>query len=567
MCGSSVVRAVGLMAVAGALGAGCGAMATGEIESKPTDGALTRKLTWRQDSGVEILQCHVFKLENATPIEINRIRFQFQTGSHHVHIYRSTEPEADGVEDCWKGINWPRWQLVAGAQTEALDWKLPDGLTVQFAAHQQLLVQVHWLNTTPAPIDGNVDLSFHTTPTSAGHVGVMFGVNKQVSMRPGDRKTLKQWCPLPAGSQVIAMMGHFHGLGRKYSVTMRGRKEATGPVVYQGEDENTLLFKSFDRPLALPSGAGLDFSCEYFNHRPFPISWGAETEHQEHCNLSTYYYPAVDDAAFCIKEADDVGGLESAVAQAQQLRPGASTTVTVRASAPVESDTDIALESADTTALEVPAFVRIPAGGREATATVRALRPVARVSVAASLGTTRVTAELSVGGLVLSELLSEPTPGQKGGRWIEISNASPVPIDLSRYRIGGGVGSFDEVAVRLSGMLPPHGCLLVAEGSMDNPGGTTMAAALPLPSTDRGSVGIGLFDAPSGAAAGAGALAPALLDSVFYKRDGAPEQVDTLGVVTPMVAAGGRGTSLGRDADGTWRAQLVPTPGICEARP
>src|SRR5262245_40250889 len=36
---------------------------------------MTRTLTWTQAPGTEIVQCHTFKLPNATPVEIERIKF------------------------------------------------------------------------------------------------------------------------------------------------------------------------------------------------------------------------------------------------------------------------------------------------------------------------------------------------------------------------------------------------------------------------------------------------------------------------------------------------------------
>ncbi len=39
------------------------------------------------------------------------------------------------------------------------------------------------------------------------------------------------------------------------------------------------------------------------------------------------------------------------------------------------------------------------------------------------------------------------------------------------------------------------------------------------------------------------------------------------GQLAAAVRAAGQGWSLARGADGQWRANLVPTPGICETTP
>jgi hypothetical protein len=549
---------------AGLLTLSCAGQIADADNANVASNIITRQLTWHQDSGSEILQCHAFKLDNLTPIEVSRIQFQFGDGSHHVHIYRSTEPEADGVSDCWSGIAWPRWQLLVGAQTKPLDWTLPDGLTMPLAPHQQLLVQVHWLNTSPAPIDGKIELSFHTTGNSAGHVGVLFGVNKQVDLMPGQHKTIRHFCPMPSGSRLIAMMGHYHALGRHYEVTMGASDDDSAPVIYEGQDENTLVFRQYDPQLAVPDGAGLDFSCEYLNFRSTPTTWGADTSLQEHCNMAAYYYPANDDAAFCIKEEDDIGTLTDLLPPPTGLRPGDHGQITVRAAAPIEADTTVPLVSSDPTALSVPAVAWFPAGAREATVDVQALRPIGQVSLTATLGTQTINTALSIGGLGISEFMADPSAGQRGGRWVELSSSSPFPIDLGAYRLGAGRQSFGEIAVPLTGTLPPFGCLLVSESPMDGLAGAddTMAAPFPIPDGMDDSGGIGLFD--SGADASS---ASARLDAVAYGISNTVGLRTADGQLASTVATSRLGSSLGRTADGHWQANLVPTPGICETAP
>ena len=37
--------------------------------------------------------CYEFKLDNPTPVEIDRTAIKFCLGSHHVHVYRSDTPD------------------------------------------------------------------------------------------------------------------------------------------------------------------------------------------------------------------------------------------------------------------------------------------------------------------------------------------------------------------------------------------------------------------------------------------------------------------------------------------
>jgi hypothetical protein len=521
---------------------------------------ITHTLTWRQDPGTEIVQCHTFKLPSDVPVDVDRIKFAFGDGSHHVHIYRSSEPADDGVTDCSAGINWPRWLLVVGAQTKPLDWTLPSGLTLPLAANQQILVQVHWLNTTAAPIDGKIDLSFYPAAHPGQPVGVVFGINKQVDMQPAEQKRVSHFCPMLPGSQIIAMMGHYHALGRQYGVFLRGADQTDdqGTEIYKGLDENTLVFDTFQPSIGVGPGQGLEFQCDFTNSRDFPVTWGPDTATQEHCNMAAYYYPADPNSdGFCIKDAADTGTLVRLGATTTALGVGDTTELTAQMDGIVESDTDVALAAVDPTALDVPATLRIPAHSSSATVTVRALRPSSGVDVTATLGTQTATTTMKVQGLLLSELLVRPDPaGTVAGPdpWVEIANVTGQPIDLAPYHLGVRGASNPAIDVPLSGTLEPHGCLVVTASVPPVMGHLTPTmTGLPntLPTGQDGPVSVDLVD---GLAAAAGAPAPAPLDTMTYGAAG-------LGSLMQP------GTSLLRLSLDGWEQAMVPTPGICEVRP
>src|SRR5262245_64543803 len=180
--------------VASVLVAGCG------NDYQDINTSIEHRLEWQQAPNSEIVECHVFTLGNTDPVEVDRLRVNFPSGSHHVHIYRhmdtAMEREEDRVYDCSKGLDWTKWSLLIGAQTKSMDWSLPEGTTVPLEAHQQLLAQVHWLNSSPTEtINGQIDLSFRTTDVSEQHLGTVFGVNKQIYLAPGQRSRVETWCP------------------------------------------------------------------------------------------------------------------------------------------------------------------------------------------------------------------------------------------------------------------------------------------------------------------------------------------------------------------------------------
>jgi hypothetical protein len=522
----------------------------------PTAEVLTHTLTWHQ-SVSEIDDCHVFKLGNADPVEVDRITVRFPPGSHHVQVYRSDTPEPDGVHDCWSGIDLTRWQLVVGVQTQDMDWRLPDQLTIPFAAHQQLLVQVHWLNSSDGPIDRDIDLSFHTTEVSRAHVGTLFAMNKQTAMAPHERKTLRQWCPMPAGSHLLALMGHFHGLGTHYAADARPLGAASGTPLYEALDEQTFQFKTFEPAFAVPAGTGIEFECDYLNTRDVPVTWGADTRQSEHCNLNAYYYPAVEGAPLtCMVEAVEV---QAIVAPKPRIAPGTSPIYTVVLSEPAELATTLQLVSSDPTALLVPATVPVPQGARQVTFAAKALRS-ASVTITATLGTTSKSLVSRVGGLVLSEVF---VGGAGGRQWVELANLTDEPIDLTGYSLGAGSVSYAETRVQLGFTLPPRGCAVVGgpERTGSQPPYDQIADFEPDLGPGTDASGVALFDVK------AGEIAADTLpyDAVVYGHINASLRAPS-GALAPVVPRAAADGSLLRTAEPTWQAQPTPSPGICEVR-
>lgn len=526
-------------------------------------GVIEHPLRWHQEPNTEIQDCHVFKLDNADPIEVSRIRIKFPPGSHHVHMYRADSPEADAVADCWSGIDWTRWHLVLGAQTQAMDWRLPDGLTVPLDPHQQLLVQVHWLNTTDRPIDGAIDLEFHTAARSDAHVGVVFGINKQTAMEPHERKVIRQWCQMPPDVHLLAMMGHFHGLGQSYQVRARREAElAGGETVYEALGEQTFQFKSYDPPYTLAPGVGLEFDCDFFNYRDIPIIWSADVKRGEHCNMSAYFYPADELSQFCMVEKAEVAAID---AMTPHALPNDRVTyaITLTEDAPA-GGAAIQLAASNPTALDVPPVLTIPGGRRTGTVEARALAP-GRVELTATLGTTSMTVESSIGGLVLSEVHAGEAGATDGRQWVEIANLSDVPIDLSRYSLGAGDRDYTAVRTTLTGIVAARGCVVIGGPE------ATVAGQPPYDQVHdfepdfglgaTGGYGVALFDVPSTA------IAPATLpyDALVYGDDN-----DALrgpdGQLVRAIARPPRGGTYFRASETLWATQTVATPRVCEVR-
>jgi len=526
--------------------------------------AVHFSLKWHQDPRSEVVQCHYFKTTNAAAEEVSRINLTFPEGSHHVHIYRSDTPEPDGVKDCTAGIDWNRWSMILGAQTKPIDWSLPDGVTIPIPAQQQILVQVHWLNTTDQPIDREINVDMTRATHTEQHLGVAFGVSKDVLMAPHASHPVGSWVPVPEGSKLVAIMGHFHARGKHYKVDIRRSGDADGELKYSADDEQTFEFKHYDyaNPPVFQSGQGLAYECDFENTTDGTLTWGPDTVTQEHCNLAAYYYPAKEK----LSNTYIVGDLKAITATPTDLVAGQQAQGQVELATPAgQLGVDVAL-NVDQKLLHAPAIVHVPAWQSTATFTVDALSP-ASTTLHASTGSKVTDMPWNVRGLSLSEVYYKADATNPDGKqWIEIANTSSVPIDLSRYSLGAGVMNYAATRVSLGDRILPAGGCLVVGGPTALPGDDMSKGVLTIAEPFRPALtlvddpagGVALFGVPLATDLDADALP---LDALVYGKNNA-HLMAADGQMAVPVPGPAIGSSLERSS--VWAAQAAPSPGVCK---
>jgi hypothetical protein len=394
------------------------------------------------------------------------------------------------------------------------------------------------------------------------------GVSKDVYMVPGQSKSVANFCPIPAGVNVTAMMGHFHARGTHYSVDLRKSGETSGQTIYEATDEQTFEFKRYDPPPVPQPGQGLVYQCDFLNTTTGVITWGADTTTQEHCNMAAYYYPATEPLSHLYLS----GEIAAATTQPSTLSVGQSASAHVQLKEQAgPQDVDVVLQGPSGGGLTLPGSVHVPAWAWGADFPVQATSPGA-TSIGLTTGAGVTTLPLSVvggsgsGGLVLSEVLYDPTSGPAGWQWVELANVGTTAVDLSGYSLAAGGAAYGTVRAGLGSLqLPPDGCLVVGGPNglpaPDPTAGTyTVAEQLtpPLPTSSSPASGVALFAVPLAQPLPAGAVP---VDAVVYGTTNASGLLGPDGQPAAPVAATPAGSSLERTT--SWQVQPTPTPGIC----
>jgi hypothetical protein len=142
----------------------------------------------------------------------------------------------------------------------------------------------------------------------------------------------------------------------------------------------------------------------------------------------------------------------------KMIGSGQSTTVTLTLSAPAPAPgLSMPIAVTDSSVLQSPGEVFINKGESSITFDVTGARP-ARASVQVG----GAQASVLVTGLSLAELLYIDDYGATTSvQWVKIRNTTSVPIDLGKYSLGAGVGSYTETRSQLTGTLAPGACAVI----------------------------------------------------------------------------------------------------------
>jgi hypothetical protein len=293
--------------------------------------------------GQEVTDCVFFPTPNDSDVYFNSYHSRMRPGSHHMLLYiQDTKVTETGPNDapqaCNQGIDS---RNLFGAQTPTLDVDgnadgAPEnnGFGIMIPAHQQAVMQLHFINAGTKPILreawANIEFVDKSLVTQLGDpIFFIAGVTMNVKM--GDTLTVHGTAKVPATAgpdfRLISATPHYHTHTTKFTAwaTINGQKQ----VIL--EDFPTLgklpepLLTSFDSVmknsapneaartsgassgvLAMKPGDQIDWECDIENNNvsstsPAPFNASAITFANavytaEMCNLFGVYSPSTGGA-------------------------------------------------------------------------------------------------------------------------------------------------------------------------------------------------------------------------------------------------------------------------------
>jgi hypothetical protein len=216
-------------------------------------------------------------------LDIKAVQGVQSAGGHHVVIYASTLRLPPGTQHECNDSDQVYFRFVAGAGGEGQDGKLaaPGDLVYRVAAGSQIVVNHHYINATPRPLDAQsvvnvfpADPSAHNIPSSS-----LAFLNSDLHLAPGT-DSIEINCTMQRAIDAWFAIPHMHRYGTRATVelTSGGATQQLFNVAWTPEYtfHPPQLVRDPSNPLHLAVGDRFHVRCEWDNTSGAMLTFGRE---------------------------------------------------------------------------------------------------------------------------------------------------------------------------------------------------------------------------------------------------------------------------------------------------
>lgn len=254
-------------------------------------------LSYTLQPGEEKYFCYTMTLPTDKDSVITEFAPQYGKAVHHFAFYYTLVQEKDGFSEC-PVLFKDTWVPLFEGGKDSGKLALPAGSAVRLKG-QQLLIQLHLVNATKAPITEKSGIFLKTVDpatktTSAG----LFGFdNRVIEIPPKSMGTeVSMTCAMDKDMDVFAIMGHMHTRGHNIQVS-RGAKP--GDEILYETKWNFDVQPTTPINFKVKKGDNVHLKCSWNNESDKTLKYG-ESTFDEMCAFVWYYTP-YDKIDGCVK--------------------------------------------------------------------------------------------------------------------------------------------------------------------------------------------------------------------------------------------------------------------------
>ncbi len=235
--------------------------------------------------GSELVMCTFVRGTNDTEADVTSFATEQSHGGHHLIVYTIDHPVDSPPVPCSQG-GQPSWSQIAVSQIPAETQSFPPGVGFRVEAHQQYVMETHYINTTSQPIAPHS--SFIERFAKPGEVTTraatyFFGtMNIDVAPHASASKTASCTPPFPMNAHT--MFGHQHRRGTGVSVDVGAQR------IYETKQWDGPPISTFAGGMPIDT---IRVTCDWQNDGDARLRYPHEM-----CFAIGYYWPA-ESGIFC----------------------------------------------------------------------------------------------------------------------------------------------------------------------------------------------------------------------------------------------------------------------------
>jgi NAD-dependent dihydropyrimidine dehydrogenase PreA subunit len=272
------------------------------------ENTLTMSIQLAVPPATELHRCQFVELPSDKDVEAVAMSHVYTAGSHHFLLFQTDldaiPPDLAGQYDCVNGdepIMLHTHGVLYGGQSPTGAVSLPPGVGLGLKAHQVLMMQAHYINTTSDVIDSTVSMTFTTGPADAieTQAGFLVFYDPFIDLPPQSPASSSIRCNVPEDVTIVMASTHYHQRGTSMSVWNDPAPSAlaTEPFYTTHDWQHAMNFVG---PMNLAQGSVVRFRCDYLNTDTLEVFQGPNATTSEMCVFGAVYYPKRDDDfAYC----------------------------------------------------------------------------------------------------------------------------------------------------------------------------------------------------------------------------------------------------------------------------
>jgi len=246
----------------------------------------------------EAYYCYYNTIPGSASIEVGAFQSWMSTGaSHHFITYEAnTGGTPDGTLEQCAGVAG-KWVYATSVAGQIIELKMPDTVGLTMSSGTQLIMNMHFINPTTAPLSPTVKLNVLYAQNVQYQAATMVSFNASIDVPPATAagpgmQTVTGTCQAPVGSKFFAVTSHTHKHATDTRVNFVSGGQTTNIVNttdWESPDVGLFYAPNF---LTVQAGDSFTYSCAYTNTTSSAVLVGETAATNEMCMAIGYYFPA-----------------------------------------------------------------------------------------------------------------------------------------------------------------------------------------------------------------------------------------------------------------------------------